>query len=325
MVSLIIPCYNGEKFIDRCLDSVINQTDRNIELILVNDGSNDKTNEIIKRRCKELKDKLTRFVYIEQENQGVGAACNVAFKEVSGEYLTLLDADDVMLPDSIKKRREWLDANPLYGGVRTNGYYVSENNLNITNHLLEVNDYMKTKEDIFEELFWGTTYCWPGTYMIRMEILEVLYPDRNIFPSRYGQNLQFVMMTAYKSKFGFIDIPLMKYVLREESLSHFSHGDVIRREFEAMQGYREIREYLIDHFFVNTDKEKWRKQTEKLYAGCFLNIAVKYGNKDLAKLYYKKAENINALNLSLKLNYYKLMNPFKYYLLRILCKLRFIG
>lgn len=215
MVSLIIPCYNAEKYIGRCLDSVLNQTDRNIELIVVNDGSTDKTARIIEDYRHVLESDITRFIYISQENEGVGAACNNALKKVTGEFLTLLDADDIMLPESIEIRRKWLEEHSTYGLVRTNGYYVTEDNLELCNRLLEVNEYMKNKENVFNELFNGTTYLWPGTYMIRMNVLDKLYPDREIYPSRNGQNMQLVMMAAYVSKAGFIDIPLMKYVLQK--------------------------------------------------------------------------------------------------------------
>lgn len=63
MVSLIIPCFNGEKFINRCLDSVLDQSYKDIELIFVNDGSTDKTSEIINIRKEELENKLTKFIY----------------------------------------------------------------------------------------------------------------------------------------------------------------------------------------------------------------------------------------------------------------------
>lgn len=105
-----------------------------------------------------MENNLTRFIYLEQKNQGVGAACNNAFKMVTGEYLTLLDADDFMLSDFILEGKTWLDDHPTHGFVRTNGYYVTEDNLNSCERLLEVNDYMKEKEDIFDEIFEGTTY-----------------------------------------------------------------------------------------------------------------------------------------------------------------------
>ena len=122
MVSLIITCYNSGKYIERCLNSVLNQIDKDIELILVNDGSTDNTANIIKQYYSKLEESLTKFIYIEQENQGVGSACNNAFKKVTGKYLTLLDSDDVMLPNSSLERRIWLEKHPSFGLVRTNGY-----------------------------------------------------------------------------------------------------------------------------------------------------------------------------------------------------------
>ena len=80
MVSLIIPCYNSEKYIGRCLESVLEQTDKDIELILVNDGSTDNSSHIINEYRSKLEHELTKFVYLEQDNQGVGAACNNAFQ-----------------------------------------------------------------------------------------------------------------------------------------------------------------------------------------------------------------------------------------------------
>ena len=325
MVSLIVPCYNGERFIERCLDSILSQSDNNIELILINDGSTDHTADIIQRKRLDLKNSLAKFIYLEQDNQGVGAACNNAFKKVTGQYLTLLDADDVMMPDSILERRKYLDEHPEYGLVRTNGYYVTEENLNAYDRLFEVNDEMKVKTDIFDDLFDGTTYLWPGSYMIRMDILRKLYPNREIYPSRYGQNLQFVMMAAYISKAGFIDKPLMKYFVQKDSLSHFSQGDVLTKEINAMEGYKDIRKHLINKFMPHDKQDEWNNKIEKLYAGVYLKLAIKYKNKKFAKECY---QNLKALyeglpELNLQIAYYKLVNPIRYYYLRILRKLGF--
>ena len=324
MVSLIIPCFNSEKYIERCLKSVLNQRDKDIELILVNDGSTDNSSYIINKYRHKIEATVTRFIYIEQKNQGVGAACNNAFKKVTGKYLMLLDSDDIILPDCILESRLWLDQHLSFGLVRTNGYYVTEDDLDGNEHLLEVNDYMKEKKDIFEELFNGSTYCWPGTYMIRMSILDELYPDREIYPSRNGQNLQFLMMAAYKSKAGFIDKPLMKYLVRKDSLSHFSSGDILKKELSAMDGYKDIRKYLINKFIPLEEQSEWNIKIDKLYAEIYLSLAVKHKNKNLAKKYYKRLQILyNGLpELNLQLIYYKLMNPIRYYYLRVLRKLR---
>ena len=105
-ISVVIPVYNVADYLSRCLESLRRQTLLDIEIICVNDGSTDKTARIIEDYRHVLESDITRFIYISQENEGVGAACNNALKKVTGEFLTLLDADDIMLPESIEIRRK---------------------------------------------------------------------------------------------------------------------------------------------------------------------------------------------------------------------------
>ncbi|WP_279014197.1 glycosyltransferase family 2 protein, partial [Thomasclavelia cocleata] len=276
MISLIIPCFNGEGFLNRCLDSVLSQTYKEIELILINDGSTDSSQTIIENRRKEIEETISKFIFINQKNQGVGASCNIGFKYATGQYLCLLDVDDVLLPSSLEEQKKWLDNHNDFDLVRTNGFYVNEEQLESNKNLFEVNHDMKLKENIFSDIFHSTTYLWPGTYMIRMKLLNKIYPDREIYPSRSGQNLQFLMMATYFSKAGFIDKPLMKYTIRKESLSHFTDGDVKKRKINALLGYKDIRNYLINSFFQGDEKEFWLKQNELLYARVFMKLAVDY-------------------------------------------------
>ena len=108
MVSLIIPCYNAEKYIGRCLDSVLNQTDRNIELIVVNDGSTDKTEDIINKYIK----KYDNIIHIKQKNMGLSMARNNGVKKATGDYLLFIDSDDYVeknLLENINKNISDLD------------------------------------------------------------------------------------------------------------------------------------------------------------------------------------------------------------------------
>lgn len=89
--SVIMPAYNAEKYIAYAIDSVLTQTYSNFELIIVNDGSTDKTEDIV----KQYSDKDTRIILVSQENSGcAGAARNTALKYVTGDYIQILDADD---------------------------------------------------------------------------------------------------------------------------------------------------------------------------------------------------------------------------------------
>lgn len=90
LVSVIIPIYNTEKYIRRSVDSVLNQTYQNFEILLVNDGSNDRSPEV----CEDLSNKDERIQYFTQKNQGVSVARNLGLKNAKGEYVFFLDSDD---------------------------------------------------------------------------------------------------------------------------------------------------------------------------------------------------------------------------------------
>ena len=322
MVTLIVPCYNSEQYIDRCLDSILSQTYNNIELIIVNDGSSDNTDLIIEKRRNEIEAFVSSFIYIKQENQGVGAACSAAYEKSTGKYISLLDSDDILLPDSIKLRAEFLDNNPDYALVRTNGYSVEEDDIESCDNLLATNEEAKQKEDIFEDIFNGSAYLWPGTYMIRSEILEKLYPDKKIYPSRSGQNMQFIWMASYKNRAGFIDVPLMKYVIRKESVSHFSSGNVLEKELKASAGYMDIRRYLISNYIDPSERNYWLRETDILHISAKVFLAEKHKNRALMKKCYEEYSDLGVeIDWYKKIRYYQVVNPPFAVILRIIFKL----
>ena len=106
-LSIIIPCYNTEKYINKCLDSVLNSTLKDIEVIIINDGSKDSTLDII----KSYKDK--RIIIIDKENDGVAMARNDGIKKATGEYITFIDSDDYIEPtmyeEMYNKAKELVD------------------------------------------------------------------------------------------------------------------------------------------------------------------------------------------------------------------------
>lgn len=89
-ITVIVPVYNVESYLRKCLDSIIAQTYKNIEIVVVNDGSTDASAEI----CKEFVEIDHRIIYIEQENSGLSAARNTGLENMSGDYVTFVDSDD---------------------------------------------------------------------------------------------------------------------------------------------------------------------------------------------------------------------------------------
>ncbi len=98
-VSIIVPIYNREDYLDRCISSMINQTFQNIEIILVNDGSTDRSAEI----CDSYAQKDSRIIVIHKPNGGVSSARNAGLEIMTGDYLCFCDSDDFFAPEMVEK------------------------------------------------------------------------------------------------------------------------------------------------------------------------------------------------------------------------------
>ncbi len=107
LVSVIMPAYNGERYIGKAIESVLKQTYSDIELIIVEDASTDKTLDVIKRYSDE---RISLFV--NEENQGIAFSTNRAISNAKGSYVALLDDDDEFFPDKIKKQVEFMESHP---------------------------------------------------------------------------------------------------------------------------------------------------------------------------------------------------------------------
>ena len=97
-ITVIVPVYNVEHYLDKCLDSLINQTYKNLEIIVINDGSTDNSGII----CQEYAQKDNRIIYIEKENGGLSDARNVGLDKMTGSYVTFIDSDDWVESDYVE-------------------------------------------------------------------------------------------------------------------------------------------------------------------------------------------------------------------------------
>ena len=118
-VSVIIPTYNCARFIERTINSVLSQTYRDYEVIVVDDGSMDETQTLMQQYNKPV-----RYVY--QKNQGASSARNAAVSHATGEFIAYLDADDVWNPDKLARQVEYLDSHPMCGLVHTEVSVIDE-------------------------------------------------------------------------------------------------------------------------------------------------------------------------------------------------------
>lgn len=123
LVSVIMPVFNGEAYLAEAIESILEQTFADFELLVVDDGSRDRSVEIIRAYSK--RDDRIR-AYQHARNLGMAAARNRGLAAASGKYITGMDCDDVSLPERLRKQVNFLDANPEIGAIGTCAYIVDE-------------------------------------------------------------------------------------------------------------------------------------------------------------------------------------------------------
>lgn len=307
LVSIIVPCYNGEKFVDRCFNSILSQDYPHIQIIAVNDGSTDRSEQRILSWEDRFKKTGMKLVYIAQENRGPGGAINTGLKAVSGEFLSLLDVDDEFMESAISSRVAFLNVHKDIDVVRSNGWY----NRKSGKSLFVYDDAEKKIDDVFSALVAANTNNWAGSYMVRTSALFAFYPDREIYQSRYGQNLQLLMPLTYRKKCGFIDKPQMNYNIQEESLSQTSDPKMeMERLLENGAGYRDIRVHMIKQVVHDSDEiQKYIRMADIAYYRLVLSRAVSLKDKEITKRAYTDLKRSHAITINDRINYYSVIFP----------------
>lgn len=243
LVSILIPCYNGEQTLGRCMDSILNQTYSNIEVVIVNDGSSDRSEEIVFEYIERFKEKKKKIIYVKQENQGLGGAINTALKYFTGDFLCWGDCDDFWLPKSIEKRVVFLQSHLEYGSVSSDAYIFDEKDLEhpiayASDSAKDVNN----PRQFMNHLIGVPLFC-PGTHMIRTEAFLKANPRRAIYPARHGQNNQLLMPVYYHFAHAFLPEPLYGYIVYSKSMSHKML--TVGEKFERNEEYCDILKYTI--------------------------------------------------------------------------------
>lgn len=217
IVSVVSPCYNGESYIERYFEAMLKQTYRPLEIILVNDGSTDRTEEIVLSYADKLEKSGITLKYVSKQNGGLGAAINDGLKHTTGEYLIWPDTDDFLFPESIEKRVAFLEAHPEFGFVYSDGQTFNENNLETP--VGNIKAKIPNNGKIFKNVVSGNVVYTPCGYMLRMSAFLNVNPEKEIYPSRYGQDIQMLMPISYKYRCGHLKENLYGRVDREGSLS----------------------------------------------------------------------------------------------------------
>ena len=309
LVSIITPCYNGENCLARMLDSVIAQTYRPIEYILVNDGSTDGTLALAESYIPKFREAGIDFKIINQENKGLAGAINAGLRCFTGDYLCWPDADDYLEPTSVEDRVKVLEENPEYAVVSSDAYIRNCDDLKSFKLLSSGLKYTNDPNQFEHHLNGDSIFC-PGCHMVRVSMFLTVHPDRKIYPARRGQNWQLLLPLYYKYKWIFLNKPLYNYIVSPNSMSkdkntleavlfrYNEHEEIITqtlKKIELVQG-ADMQSYVL---MIRNRYAKWR-----------MEACLKYKNRSAFFEEYKKKEVSIGLDSMDKVMLWRSKNSF---------------
>ncbi len=249
LVSIIIPMYNAEKNIERCLKSIINQSYKQIEIICVNDGSNDETEKI----CQDFAQLDHRIKLISKTNGGVCSARNEGLKKINGEYFTFVDADDFISSDAIEKlinNADKLQADIVVGTVEVE----VKDNVRKTDSNISCSSFIKDENGIYKELTNPQfSSCYAKLY--KSCILNGLFFDEK---GRINEDGYFVFQFIINCK-NILYIPdiIYYYQYNNNSASHTSFSEkyydilYFRDKKVELMHEKEIDESIVNRVYIN--------------------------------------------------------------------------
>lgn len=225
LVSIIVPVYNAEKYLPRCINSILSQTIQDFELLLINDGSLDNSYAI----CEQYASKDGRIHVFSKGNGGVSSARNIGLKEAKGEWIAFVDSDDELLSNFLE---HLLTYNNKEINIVVGNCIVIENSVRIKNHV-ELEQSIMTCQQFLERLLCGINVrneVWGKLF--RKSFINDLIFNENI---KIGEDLLFLMYCCYKNPFNKVAIlPSAEYIYYQVPGSAMSNSKDLTLEYEKL-------------------------------------------------------------------------------------------
>lgn len=297
LVSIIVPIFNSEKYIEAIIKQILKQTYENIELILVNDGSTDNSESIVESFLND-----SRIKYISQTNGGPSKARNTGLKHVNGQYITFIDSDDSIAPDYIEK---------LYNGIIEFdsdicccGYeYIGFNEAYKHHDFLPFGQI--NKDNFVKNIFSGTGgITWGKIYKSNILLENNIQFDENF---KLCED-QLFALTAWSKSTKFCSIDYNGYIYNgknESSLMHNNNFHKWSQQFDLIK-----KEELILNKYVNSSiaKECLDKKIKNVF------VSLIYSGLDGNQQLLKKLIKENYINHYVKLIKFNSLRAFIYFL-----------
>ncbi len=303
IISVVIPIYKVEKHLDRCIKSVINQTYKNLEIILVDDGSPDNCGNI----CDNYAEQDHRIKVIHKDNGGLSDARNAGIKSATGEYIGFVDSDDYISEYMYEKLYELIEKNNA--DISCCGVSLCTKN-SIRPQAIEEQTFVCNNEDAFRYMLEGKNMLniWVWCKLYKREIFDKILFQRG---KRYEDVFFMNDLIPIINTVAVTTHPYYYYVLRDESItnSDFVTDDLniitayeickntLSDKYPSLQKQIEFR-YIWSHFFILDKMILERKKYKKTYP---FKYTVQFLRKNIIRIirnkYFTKERKLSAILL----------------------------
>ncbi len=282
-ISVIMPVYNGEKYLKEAIESILNQTFRDFEFIIINDGSTDKTLEIIQSFADP------RIRLINQENKGIICSLNKGIAESRGKYIARMDADDISLPERFEKQYKFLENNQEYGIIGATFLIINEGN-----QITGANAVLLKDEDLKKEIIIETTFG-HGTVMMKKSILNVI----EYYNPKALHAEDFDLWTRFAEKSKMANLPEALYLWRDNP-----QGISRTKELIQSKSAQKIQKVQVYKFAALNRQKIINFKKIKIYR----NEKIEYGGQ---KIVIQRKKRLSLIYLILSYHAFQ----YKYFLL----------
>ena len=261
-VSVIVPVYNVEKYLDKCIESLLNQTLKNIEIILVDDGSKDNSLQI----CREYGQKDSRIKVYTKENEGLGLTRNYGIDRANGEYIAFVDSDDFISSDFYEKlynKAKKENVESCFGNMKV---YVDDDHIIDSDCIPFKNDVIPSKKLIYnmlrvedkkdyKKVYMGMSSC---RAIYKLDIIKNVAFVENVYYF-YRKNMNSLSKSYNKDKFTKSLVFFDELIRRTKNYGIYE--DTKKGIFCLFGGY--VRNSLKQEILLNNAPEKERKKITK--------------------------------------------------------------
>jgi len=267
-ISVIVPAYNIEEYIGKCMDSLVNQTLKDIEIIIVNDGSTDKTEEVIKEKIEQYKDK--RILFFSKENGGQSDTRNFGIKKATGEYIAFVDGDDYVELDMFES---------MYAKTQEFPYDIVTSDVNckypdkdvLIKSGIESDKKELSLEDKKELILNMYAVVWNKIYK-----RELLTDDKLFMKGIWFEDVLFLYkLIPYINSIGIVEKRLYNYLQRTTSITYtyneklYDINKILKmlieyyKEQELIKDYEDVLEYVYVRYMYATFIKRLAKCKDK--------------------------------------------------------------